>query len=171
MHRMPWYLAFAGVLLWGCGDGSDWSGKWKGELECSGYTSSQGPVQGTLQLEGEFDEDGHLLLEAGNKKIPQKEQGQVDQWVPQGGGTAKRVLETFRDDGDHRVYVFEERYDSSNLDGYEVVTVQDELDLELDGDVIHAKVEHALQQKGTGPFAAMYEEQFSCKGDLKRQGD
>lgn len=176
MLRKSAVVAFGVAFLFGCGDGSDgelWVGTWAGSIDCEGYVQSanqNGPVQGSMQLEGEFDSDGHLLMPAGNKKVPQKEQGQVDQWVPDGGGTSRRVLSTFQDDGDHRVYVFEQRVEQSEMNyGNIVHTSREKYDLRVDGDTIEAKVEAQYRSKGTGAFAADSAEEYKCKGSLKKK--
>lgn len=172
--------------LFGCGDGEGeggphaklWAGSWAGSVRCQGfYEDSNGrqPYQGETELEARFDKNGYLLYEVGGKMVPQKQEGQLDQWVPSGGGVAKRLLARFDDNGEQRYYRFEESFEESTESGGSFTrNTQEDYDLQVDGDTLRGTYELAIHSVSLfvsefGSGRSESQERASCEGELKRK--
>lgn len=200
MLRLTAIALFASALLVGCSDSDDasdpaggtpplghgggpsknpraWAGRWMGSVDCEGvYEDANGsqPYVGPVGIEAVFDSNGHLLYPAGEKLVAQTHEGQLDQWVPQGGGVAKRLLARFQDDGDHRFYRFEESLEQTDPNGSFTQTSREEYDLRVEGDVMRGTYKLAIESRtifsaDVGSGISESKEQATCQGQLTRQ--
>jgi len=200
MPRRIAIALLASALLFGCSDGNDgsgpgrgtpplghdgapsknpraWAGRWMGSVDCEGvYEDANGiqPYVGPVGIEAVFDSNGHLLYPVGEKLVAQTHEGQLDQWVPQGGGVAKRLLARFQDDGEHRFYRFEQSLEQTDPNGSFTQTSREEYDLRVEGDVMRGTYKLAIESRtifsaDVGSGISESKEQATCQGQLTRQ--
>ncbi len=156
---------------------SAWAGRWYGTVDCEGvYEDSNGkqPYSGPVPIEAAFDDNGHMLYPAGNQLVPQTHQGQLDQWVPDGGGVAKRLLARFQDNGDQRYYLFEEVFDQTEQNGSFHRTTNEEYDLRVEGQTMRGTYNLEVYSRtmfsaDVGSGISESREVATCQGELKRQ--
>lgn len=154
-----------------------WTGRWVGTVSCQGvYQDGNGsePYSGTTGIEINFDANGHLLYPAGDKFVAQTHQGQVDQWVPNGGGVAKRLLAKYQDNGNQRFYRFEESVEQTDPDGTFTQSSVEEYDLRIDGNKMVGRYageifSRTIFSSSAGSGIAESLDQANCEGELTKQ--